>query len=235
MGGRLSGGVKTLTPQGDAVHSRVYSANVVDLCRPSRLDLLLDLPEVPPDVQAVHSWNPDDRSPNVFVRPDDPLTLHRHPVAQSTDGARGRIAHTRGLHAWELRWPMRQRGTHAVIGVATSDMPLHAVGYHSLVGADTCSWGWDLVRNKLFHNGMTSTTTYPSDTSSYTVSDEFVVVLDMDEGTLSFASCGHFLGIAFTGLRGKKLYPVISCVWGHCEVTMRYIGGLDRKHFHLHI
>ena len=228
MGGRLSGGLKTLTPQGDTCHP-VYGndQSSVDTYRSARLDLLLDLPPALFDIQASHAWNPDDRSLNVFVRSDDPLTLHRHPVAQSTDGARGRVPYSRGLHAWLIQWPVQQRGTHAVVGVATSEAQLHAIGYHSLIGADAHSWGWDLVRNKLFHDGVTRMTLYPDD--SYTVADEFIVVLDMDEGTLGFAAHGRFLGIAFTGLRGRKLYPAISCVWGHCEVTIRYIGGLDRK------
>jgi len=230
MGGRLSGGLKTLTPQGDTCRT-VYGngQSSIDVLRPARLDLLLDLPPALIEIQALHAWNSDDRSPNVFVRPDDPLTLHRHPVAQSTDGARGRMSYSRGLHAWAIQWPARQRGTHAVVGVATAEAQLHATGYHSLIGGDVHSWGWDLVRNKLFHDGVTGMTLYPDDNSSYSVDDEFIVVLDMDEGTLGFAARGRFLGVAFSGLRGKKLYPAISCVWGHCEVTMRYIGGLDRK------
>lgn len=55
------------------------------------------------------------------------------------------------------------------------------------------------------------------------------VVLDMDEGTLAFVVEGQYLGVAFRGLKGKKLYPIVSAVWGHCEITIRYIGGLDRK------
>ena len=62
------------------------------------------------------------------------------------------------------------------------------------------------------------------------VPDTFVVILDMDEGTLSFAADGQYLGVAFRGLKGRKLYPIVSAVWGHCEVTMTYIGGLDRKY-----
>ena len=57
----------------------------------------------------------------------------------------------------------------------------------------------------------------------------FSVVLDMDEGTLAFVVDGQYLGLAFRGLKGKKLYPIVSAVWGHCEITMKYIGGLDRK------
>jgi hypothetical protein len=51
----------------------------------------------------------------------------------------------------------------------------------------------------------------------------------MDEGHCSFATETKFLGTAFCGLKGKKLYPAISAVWGHCEIKMKYIGGLDRK------
>jgi SPRY domain-containing SOCS box protein 1/4 len=59
------------------------------------------------------------------------------------------------------------------------------------------------------------------------VPDAFLVVLDMDEGTLSFVVDGQYLGVAFRGMKGKKLYPIVSAVWGHCEITMRYLGGLD--------
>jgi len=71
----------------------------------------------------------DFRSLNIFVKEEDPLTFHRHPVAQSTDCIRGKVGYTKGLHVWELAWSTRQRGTHAVVGVATADAPLHSVGY----------------------------------------------------------------------------------------------------------
>jgi len=53
----------------------------------------------------------------------------------------------------------------------------------------------------------------------------------MDDGTLSFVVDGQYLGVAFRGLKGRKLYPIVSAVWGHCEITMKYIGGLDRKYY----
>ena len=55
------------------------------------------------------------------------------------------------------------------------------------------------------------------------------VVIDMDEGTLSYVVEGQFLGVAHRGLKGKKVYPIVSAVWGHCEITLKYLGGLDRK------
>merc|ERR1712096_6184 len=62
---------------------------------------------------------------------------------------------------------------------------------------------------------------------TFVVPDKFLIVLDMDEGTLSFVVEGQFLGVAHRGLRGKKVYPIVSAVWGHCEITMKYLGGLD--------
>ena len=238
MGQKVSGGIKTISrePTYKALNrEQVYNP---DFQKPSRLDALLDMPPVAKETQVTHSWNPDDRSLNIFVKDDDKLTFHRHPVAQSTDCIRGKVGYTRGLHIWQVTWSTRQRGTHAVVGVATGDAPLHCVGYQSLVGSNSESWGWDLGRNKLYHDCKNNPgVTYPSLLSAdenFVVPDSFLVVLDMDEGTLSFVVDGQYLGVAFRGLKGKKLYPIVSAVWGHCEITMRYIGGLDRKYKHTH-
>ncbi|KAF2368396.1 SPRY domain [Trinorchestia longiramus] len=202
-----------------------------DLARPKRLDMLLDMPPAPREVAMKHSWDPDDRSLNIFVKEDDKTTFHRHPVAQSTDCIRSRTGYTRGIHYWEMTWSTRQRGTHAVVGVATPEAPLHSVGYQSLVGSNDQSWGWDLGRNKLHHNSKAgnSGVTYPkllNCDETFAVPDKFIIILDMEEGTLSFMVDGQYLGVAFRGLRGKRLHLIVSAVWGHCEITLRYLGGL---------
>lgn len=46
---------------------------------------------------------------------------------------------------------------------------------------------------------------------------------------MAFATKERYLGIAFCSLKGKELYPVVSVVWGHTEVTMNYLGGLERN------
>lgn len=104
----------------------------------------------------------------------------------------------------------------------------------SLVGSNEQSWGWDLGRNKLYHDSKNSAggVTYPAllkPDETFIVPDKLLVVLDMDEGTLSFVVDGQYLGVAFRGLKGRKLHPIVSAVWGHCEITIKYIGGLDRK------
>ena len=142
-----------------------------------------------------------------------------------------------------------------------AEAPIHSVGYQSLVGNNEHSWGWDLGRNKVYHNSKQNPgVTYPANLKhdeTFVVPDKFLgkqtvcllqkridvflifylliilnyfsVMLDMDEGVLGFVVDGKYLGPAFRGLRGKKLYLMVSAVWGHCEITMKYLGGLDRK------
>lgn len=234
MGQKISGGVKSVSRDAPAPFKPIIPRELAaDFTRPARLDMLLDMPQAARGTQEKYSWNSDDRSLNIFVKEDDKLTFHRHPVAQSTDCIRGRAGFTKGLHVWEVNWSTRQRGTHAVVGVATSEAPLHSVGYQSLVGSTDQSWGWDLGRNKLYHDMKNNpTVTYPAilkPDEAFLVPDKFLCALDMDEGTLSYIVDGQYLGVAFRGLKGKKLYPIVSAVWGHCEITMKYIGGLDRK------
>lgn len=233
MGQKVTGGIKTVDMRDPTYRPLKQELQGLDYCKPTRLDLLLDMPPVSYDVQLLHSWNNNDRSLNVFVKEDDKLIFHRHPVAQSTDAIRGKVGYTRGLHVWQITWAMRQRGTHAVVGVATADAPLHSVGYTTLVGNNHESWGWDLGRNRLYHDGKNQPSkTYPAflePDETFIVPDSFLVALDMDDGTLSFIVDGQYMGVAFRGLKGKKLYPVVSAVWGHCEIRMRYLNGLDRK------
>ena len=57
--------------------------------------------------------------------------------------------------------------------------------------------------------------------------DIFTMVLDMDRGSLGFAVGDQFLGWAHHNLKSHgPLYPMVSTVWGQCEVKLRYLGGL---------
>lgn len=254
MGNKVSGGIQTLSSSPrDFAHHRTTmtllrsSVSVdskhsqklpqPDYQKPLRLDVILEQPPVSSDIAEKHAWNPADRSLNIYVKPDDPFTLHRHPVAQSTDCIRGKQAYERGLHVWQITWNKQQRGTHAVVGVGDAQCLLHCAGYCSLVGNSKQSWGWDIGRMKIYHDhkvqNANNAPSYPSvrkDDESFTVPDSFLMVLDMDEGTLSYVVDGQYLGVAFGGLKGKKLYPMISAVWGHCEVALKYLGGLERKY-----
>lgn len=200
---------------------------------PSRLELLLDRPPVDEEEQLKHAWNTDDRSSNILVKEQDRLTFHRLPIAQSTDSVRGKTGFIDGIHLWEVQWSSRQRGTHAVVGVATHEAPLNQFGYQCLVGSTNQSWGWDLGRCRLLHNNNNREEIYPAFLSpgeEFTVPDLFKMALDMYEGTLSFIIGDQYLGVAFRGLGDKKLFPIVSAVWGHCEVTLRYCGGSNGEY-----
>uniref|UniRef100_A0A0N5C671 B30.2/SPRY domain-containing protein n=1 Tax=Strongyloides papillosus TaxID=174720 RepID=A0A0N5C671_STREA len=205
-----------------------------DECCPNKFEIIMNSDPLDQKVMEDHAWNPNDRSLNIFVKDDDPLTLHRHPVAQSTDCIRGKVGYSHGFHVWKITWPREQRGTHAVIGVATKEARLHAVGYTSLIGSTSDSYGWDIVRLKCSHDARhREQWDYPSneyipnglfgDTTD--VPETIYCILDMDEGYMAFATDEKYLGVAFRGLKGKTLYPIVSAVWGHCEITIKYLGG----------
>ena len=197
-----------------------------DRSRPEGLEELLSAP--PPDLGARrrHGWNPKDCSENIEVK-EGGLCFERRPVAQSTDGARGKRGYSRGLHAWEISWPREQRGTHAVVGVATAHAPLQADRYAALLGSNSESWGWDIGRGKLYHQSKgPGAPQYPPGPlgEPLEVPERLLVVLDMEEGTLGYAVGGIYLGPAFRGLKGRTLYPAVSAVWGQCQVRINYLG-----------
>lgn len=98
------------------------------------------------------TWSDSDRSKNIEIRPNK-LTLHRKPIAQSTDAIRGKRGFSHGQHYWTVIWHGPSFGSNAVVGVATKMSPLRGEGYYSLLGSDSESWGWDLSKKWLQHGG----------------------------------------------------------------------------------
>ena len=91
---------------------------------PPRVSRLLEGEPVGREEQLEHTWNDADTSPNIYVKPEDPLTFHRNPVYQTSDAIRGKAGgdgegYTRGLHIWSVHWPSASRGTHPVVGMAS--------------------------------------------------------------------------------------------------------------------
>ena len=84
---------------------------------------------------------------------------------------------------WEILWEREERGSYAVVGVATPRAPLQTMGFLPLVGLSEQSWGWDLVSKRLWHNGK-DLGVYPEKIPGFVVPDSIHVVLDMDKKTL---------------------------------------------------
>lgn len=99
------------------------------------------------------SWSEEDHSKNVYVMPNK-LTVHRNPVAQSSDLIRGKKGFSNGLHYWTVVWHGPKFGSSAVVGVATKQADVIRKGYCPLLGIDRESWGWDLSERVLRHDGQ---------------------------------------------------------------------------------
>ncbi|XP_059586796.1 F-box/SPRY domain-containing protein 1 [Alligator mississippiensis] len=216
-----------------------------------RTDVLCNVPTYKGKVRAFHhAFSTNDCSRNVYIKKNG-FTLHRNPIAQSTDGARTKIGFSEGRHAWEVWWegPL---GTVAVIGIATKRAPMQCQGYVALLGSDDQSWGWNLVDNNLLHNGEVNGS-FPQCNNAPKYQDNYIlptrlphaavsimcsillvsfcqigerirVILDMEDKTLAFERGYEFLGVAFRGLPKVCLYPAVSAVYGNTEVTLVYLG-----------
>lgn len=124
---------------------------------------------------------------------------------------------------WEVHWSTRQRGTHAVVGVATQDAPLHSVGYQSLVGSNDQSWGWDLGRNKLYHDSKSyDGITYPAllkPDETFIVPDKFLGLLTIILNVfftyyvLSFYSLFNNLLFIYSCFGHGRGYTILCCRW----------------------
>ena len=196
---------------------------------PQRLAALLTSPPVSREEALAHAWNPEDRSPNVELKADDLFTMRRRPVAQSTDCVRTKMGFTSGSHLFKITWPSRQRGTHAMVGVGTLAAELQADGYKGLVGDSVNSWGWDLGRKQALHAGRDSAGAplFPTSLThhhQWIVPDQFLMILDMDAGTLAWFADYQYLGVSHHGIQGE-VFPMVSTVWGHCEVSLVYLGS----------
>ena len=94
MGGNVSRGIRHSHREGAAgSRNQAVKAGTAngENKMGSRLEMLLDMPQAHRDTQIKHAWNSEDRSLNIFVKDDDKLTFHRHPVAQSTDCIRSKV------------------------------------------------------------------------------------------------------------------------------------------------
>ncbi|XP_070553265.1 neuralized-like protein 4 [Ptychodera flava] len=177
--------------------------------------------------QREHAWDPEDCSSNFKVLPDR-ITARRGELPMRTDLIRGKKGYRVGKHVFEIYWPVDERGSHAMIGVATPLAPKQCLGYTYLLGATSESWGWNLVDRKITHGGQI-TGIYPPGKLIFQIPETFFVVLDADNGTLSFRVNNEDLGIAFSNLPTHNLLRPLcisaSATCGNCDIRMKYLGS----------
>jgi SPRY domain-containing SOCS box protein 1/4 len=84
------------------------------------------------------------------------------------------------------------------------------------------------VARKCRHNGQEWDFPKGKAKRSRSVPDRLFCILDMHKGTLAFATQNEHLGIAFRGLDGLQLFPMVSAVWGHAQIGIHYLGSAER-------
>ncbi|KAF7275178.1 hypothetical protein GWI33_012109 [Rhynchophorus ferrugineus] len=193
-----------------------------------RMKIILDMPALSKDAVDAKGWNEDDKSPNMTIY-SEKLLCARNTNDETTDCIRSLVGFTNGLHCWEIRWPQKQRTPFPIIGVATKEAPLHIEGRAPVVGANPHSWGIDIDTNTAYHNG--ESWRYPvlrDPDDEFTFPESIMLLLDMDEGTLSYVANNKNLGVAFTGLNNKTIYPIINMANYYGVGVIRYVGSLPK-------
>lgn len=152
-------------------------------------------------------WDENNKSNDVVVQ-STYTEVYFHPdYSCGTAAIRGLRQLREGEeHYWEIKMSSAVYGTDMMIGVGSSSVDLNKYKsqFCSIIGKNTDSWGISYF-GTLHHNGKTR---------EYTKKFERGAIigchLDLWKGTLSFYKNGEPLGVAFEGLLGKSLYPMIS-------------------------
>lgn len=130
-----------------------------------------------------------------------------HPVYSSgTAAVRGNVPFQQNYHYyWEIKMVSKLYGTDVMIGVGTSKIILAdwKFKFCSLLGIDSESWGYSYHGN-IQHNKLRR-----KYGTKFGLGSIIGVHLDMCSGTLEYFLNRKSLGIAFRGLKGKELYPMV--------------------------
>lgn len=164
MGGNVSRGIRHAHRDGGAGRGGTAASKAgggnSETKMPTRLEMLLDMPTVSRDTQIKNAWNSEsrnisstsfshvyliageDRSLNIFVKDEDKLTFHRHPVAQSTDCIRSKVT-------TQICCPILSFNRHFHLRLVTREVSTcsSCVG-HLDSGGHTLWWVWPLRRRR---------------------------------------------------------------------------------------
>lgn len=158
------------------------------------------------DTEFDWMWDNDYKSWATQLQDDSrEVRFHKH-YSSGTAAIRGSRLITCGQHYWEIKMISPVYGTDMMIGVGTAEVDLQKSGtiFCSLLGSDNESWGLSYT-GVFHHNGKSQRFSQCFGQGSI-----IGVHLDMWNGTLSYYKNRRPLGIACGGLKGKKLYPMVS-------------------------
>ncbi|XP_066934028.1 SPRY domain-containing SOCS box protein 3-like [Clytia hemisphaerica] len=152
-------------------------------------------------------WDESKKSDDVIVQNCGTEAYFHPDYSCGTAAIRGNRQFREGEeHYWEVQMSSAVYGTDMMIGIGASNVNLdrYKSQFCSLIGKDIDSWGISYF-GTLHHNGKTK-----NFCKKFERGATIGCHLDLWKGTLSFYRNGEPLGIAFDGLLGKELYPMIS-------------------------
>jgi len=119
-------------------------------------------------------------------------------------------------HYWELKLMFPMYGTDVMVGLATKKLDIATFSHQfvSLIGQDSNSWGYS-YHGYTQHGGIK--TRYGQ---KWKEGDFIGIHLDAWRGHLSFFHNLVPQGLAYTGLSGLELYPVVSSTAAKSEIKL---------------
>ena len=172
-----------------------------------KAELIVAVPTIMKSLQVMHGLNTEKTVPGIQF---------------------GKRNYQTDVHLWKVWFPITNYNFGGV-GVGTKEASVSNILSRPQIGWNEHSWGWDLMNKRTSHNSQHTSIheqKYPKlggkATGDY---QEIYMVLDMDDGILSFQSENTFLGVAHYGLKGKALFPMICLYPGNAR--MEYQCGMS--------
>lgn len=151
-------------------------------------------------------WDDETKSAASYVKDDMREVMFHIDYSCGTAAVRGTLPLKNDQYYWEIKMTTPVYGTDMMVGVCTAHIDLNKCRHMfcSMIGQDTESWG-------LSYTGMIQHRSIKGQYSSKFGQGSIIGIhLDMWHGTLSFYKNKRPLGVAYTGLHGKILYPIVS-------------------------
>ncbi|XP_061181963.1 SPRY domain-containing SOCS box protein 3-like [Saccostrea echinata] len=151
-------------------------------------------------------WDDESKSAASCIKDDFREVMFHIDYSCGTAAVRGTMPMKNDQYFWEIKMTTPVYGTDMMIGVCTGDLDLNHCRhiFCSMIGLDSNSWGMS-YSGQIQHKQIKE-----SYSSKFGQGAIIGVHLDMWHGTLSFYRNRKPLGVAYHGLQGRILYPIVS-------------------------
>eukprot|EP00948_MAST-09A_sp_MAST-9A-sp1_P001621 g1621.t1 len=143
---------------------------------------------------------------------DSGLTITNHKYETWGTVRADTLVPIEGISSWEVKIDTSPKG-HIFLGVATSEANLN-----SYLGSDRYGWGY--IGNRGAWHNKKKAKSYGKD---FRTGDLIKVIVDMDNGNLSFELNGEHMGIALSGFKGMEVFPAFALYQNKDQCTITNI------------